>query len=402
MLILYAMYFARSLFVPIVFALFCYLTLRPMFRRLTRLGIPAPIMAAAVMGLTGIAMVVAGLVAYEPLKDVVAELPQSVDVIKAKAEALTERFQNVSEATDELSEVAGQVSGDIEDEPIAVEIKQPALTSNVAILSSTGSLVSFLSISVVLIYFLLAFGDESLKGILRRLPTLSDKKRLVGAIDDVQDAVGGYLIRVTVINFFLGVAVAIGMYAWGMPSPLAWGVMAMILNYIPVLGAILGAGVIFLTATLSFESSVQPMLVTATFLTLTTLEGQFITPSVLGRAMNVNPLLVVLSLIVFGWIWGFMGVLLSVPLLIAGQIILDHATDDEHEIEATMTTQRLQGRSSATIALAGSRPDAAAKPKPERTDGDTDRDSPAHDAGTEADSPRGGNTRTAAQTFSGL
>ena len=180
-------------------------------------------------------------------------------------------------------------------------------------------------------YFLLAFGDDALRSVLRGMPRLSDRKRLVGTIEDVQEAVGGYLLRVTIINFLLGVAVAVAMYFLGMPSPIVWGIMAATFNYVPIVGAVVGGIILFLVALLNFDSVTTPMLVSAVFLTLTTIEGQFITPLVLGKTMDVNPLLVVLALIVLGWIWGFMGALLSVPMLIAAQMIYANLNEDTEE-----------------------------------------------------------------------
>ena len=349
MLVLYAMYFARTLVVPIVFAGFVYLTLRPIQRRLHRLRVPD---AAGAILILGSLAAMTGLVAYfvyEPLVSIGAEVPRSFGQVKDKLAGVFQHVETINEVREDMTAAAAPVDGD-RDRPIEVAVTQPAWDTNVTLLSGTGSALSFVTVVVVLTYFLLAYGDEVLKSWIRMLPRLSSKKLIVGSIDDIQEAVGGYLLRVSIINAVLGVCVATAMWAWGMSYPLAWGVMAFAFNYIPILGAVAGAAILFFVALLNFDTATQAALCTATFLTLTTIEGQFITPSILGKSMNVNPLLVAVALIAFGWIWGFVGVLLSVPIVIAGQMIWDNIREvEEDRLEAA--NQEVPDRSAATLRL---------------------------------------------------
>lgn len=184
-------------------------------------------------------------------------------------------------------------------------------------LSGTGNVVTFLTISGVLLYFLLAHGDDLLRRILKSLPDFTSRRRFLEVIQNVQEGLGSYLAQVTVINAGLGIAVGIAMWMLGMPSPMLWAVMAFAFNFIPIVGAIAGAVIILVVALVTFEPTYYAFVVTLTFLGLTSAEGQFITPSILGRSMSMNPILVFLSVSIWGWMWGIMGVFLSVPLLIA-------------------------------------------------------------------------------------
>lgn len=325
---LHAAYFACTLLTPLVFACFCYLTLRPLQRRICRSGLPSTLAAIGILSVVLMIVGIFGLLVSDPIKSIIAELPTAVSEIKLKTSDLMGRFSSVSNATDQLDEIGDT---EVADKPLEVEIQQPAWSTNLTLLSGTGSLVSFISIAGVVLYFLLAFGDDALRAVLRSIPKLSDKKRVVSTIEDVQDAVSGYLIRVTIINFFLGVAVAIAMYLMSMPTPLVWGIMAATFNYVPIVGAVVGAIILFLAALLNFDETTTPFLVTGLFLALTTIEGQFITPAILGKTLDVNPLLIVLALIIFGWIWGFMGALLSVPMLIAGHMIFRNLFPEDLE-----------------------------------------------------------------------
>ena len=309
-------YFARSLLVPVVVALFAYLALRPYVRRAKKFGSPPAVTAAAIMLLIA-AMVFGGAYSiYAPAQEMVDEIPEYSVIVKKRLGFIFDKLDALHAATDDLSEVTESEEGK-SDEPVPVQIQQPAWNTNLTIVSGTGNLVSFVSISAVLLYFLLASGDDVLRSIMSALPNFTARRRLFEMVESVQEGVSGYLAQVTMSNFGLGVAVSIAMWVLGMPSPLLWGAMAMCFNFIPIVGAIAGALIIFLVSLVNFEQTYYAFIVTVVFLTLTSIEGQFITPTLLGRKTNISPVLVMLSVVFWGWMWGIMGVFLSVPILIA-------------------------------------------------------------------------------------
>ncbi|TWU22316.1 pheromone autoinducer 2 transporter [Novipirellula galeiformis] len=319
MLVLYALYFARSLAVPIVTAMVVYLVLRPIVRHGSRIGIPPSIGAIGTM--LGI-LVLLGLGTYlviQPAQEIIADTPRHLVVVKEKLSFITERLRAVDAATEELAETAEaeEVGVAEEETPVPVEIKQANWASNLSYLSGTGNIVSFLTICGALLYFLLATGDDLLRSIMRTLPSFTARRRLIEVIQNVQEGLGSYLAQVSVINAGLGVAVGTAMGLLGMPSPIVWGVMAFAFNFIPMIGAVAGACIIFVTALVNFEATYYAFVVTGTFLTLTSIEGQFLTPAILGRSMSMSPVLVFLSIVIWGWMWGLMGVFLSIPILIA-------------------------------------------------------------------------------------
>lgn len=138
---------------------------------------------------------------------------------------------------------------------------------------------------------------------------------------------------------------SIATWLLGMPSPLVWGVMAMTLNFIPIVGACVGVLVIFFVTLVNFEAAYFAFVVAGVYAALTALEGQLITPSILGRSMEMSPILVFLSIAIWGWMWGLIGVFLSVPILIAARL-----ASEQYESLATMATMAtvLGGRSEAT------------------------------------------------------
>ncbi len=254
LLALHAMYFARAMLVPIVFAVFAYLTLRPAVRRAQHFGIPSGVSAAAVM--LFVLLIVGGgaYLVFEPAKQLIAEAPASVEIVKEKFRGVLHKVDDINDATQELAEVAEEEEeGPLADEkPVPVQVAQPAWTANWTLLNSTGNFLSFIAIAGALLYFLLATGDQLLNNILGSLPDFASRRQLVEAVTKVQDGLSHYLAQVTVINFGLGAAATIAMWGLGMPSPLLWGVMAMTFNYVPFLGALCGVVVTFFVALVNF------------------------------------------------------------------------------------------------------------------------------------------------------
>ncbi|EMI46836.1 AI-2E family transporter [Rhodopirellula sp. SWK7] len=327
MLVLYALYYARSLAVPIVTAIVVYMVLRPLVRQGQRLGIPSTLSAIGIIAALVLTLSVATYVVIQPARQMIADAPQNVDIIKEKLSFLTDRLKALNEVTEDLAEPAedetpapGTDNEQEEAEPVPVEIKQPTRISSVSYLSGTGNVVSFLTICGALVYFLLAAGDNLLRSIMHALPDFTARRRLVEVIQNVQEGLGSYLARISFINACLGITVGIAMWILGMPTPSLWGAMAFAFNFIPIIGALIGGCIIFLVALVSFDPIYYAFIVSGTFFVLTLLEGQFITPAVLGRSMSMSPVLVLLSIVIWGWMWGFMGVFLSVPILIAARM----------------------------------------------------------------------------------
>ncbi|APZ95234.1 AI-2E family transporter [Fuerstiella marisgermanici] len=334
LLLCFAIYYARSLLIPIVLALFAYLTLRPVLRFLRRRGLPHTIGACIITGTLLLGLGVSVFTVYQPAKKMFASGPEYVVTIKSKLDFVFDKVSAVNEATDKISSMGEEPEEASNDAPVPVEVRQPAWSNNMFLLSGTSSLISAVTVVGVLLFFLLSTGDQVLASVLRTLPSFSARLEFMTILERIEDGLSRYLGQVTAINLGLGVAVALAMWALGMPSPIMWGAMATVLNFVPVLGAVIGSVTVFLAAVVSFESSTWPFLVGTVFLLLTAIEGQFITPSIVGRSMNLSPVMVMLSLLFWGWMWGIVGVFLAVPMLIVARLVLE--TIQAHAPEAAI------------------------------------------------------------------
>jgi predicted PurR-regulated permease PerM len=133
-----------------------------------------------------------------------------------------------------------------------------------------------------------------------------------------------YLATVTTVNFMLAIAVAAAMHWLEVPNPVLWGAMAGLFNFAPYVGALVSAAIMTIVGITTFDTLSDALMVPLTLLVLTILEGQVITPSVLGRRLAVHPLVVFLSIVFWGWLWGIAGALMAVPIITCLKVITDH------------------------------------------------------------------------------
>jgi predicted PurR-regulated permease PerM len=194
------------------------------------------------------------------------------------------------------------------------------------IYTNAQGLVVGLVMVTFLLYFFLSWGRVLLIRIGELIGDKGQQKRFLLLANSVEIEVSKYLFTVTLINIGLASAVAALLYLLGMPNPLLWGAVAGLLNFVPYLGSLLTAVLIGGAALLTFDGLAESVMVVAIFGGLTILEGQIITPLVLGRRLALNPLVVFLSVVFWFWLWGVMGALMAVPLLIILKIIGDHVS----------------------------------------------------------------------------
>ena len=144
------------------------------------------------------------------------------------------------------------------------------------------------------------------------------------AIDRYEDRLGTYLGAITLINACLGIAVGLTMWAWGMPSPVLFGLAAFLLNYVPYLGSVTGVIVAALIALFVYDDLFTPLMVGLTFLALTSFEGQLITPFFVSRRLQLNTVVVFLTVALWAWLWSVLGMIVAVPVLVVIRVLAEH------------------------------------------------------------------------------
>jgi len=189
--------------------------------------------------------------------------------------------------------------------------------------SGTRALVTGLVLTVILLFFLLLAGDTFLRRMVEILPRFRDKRQAVEISQAIEHDIAIYLATITVMNAVVGGATALIMFASGIPDPILWGGVAFLLNFAPIVGPLIGAGTFVLAGLLTYDSLPAAMLPAALYFAVHILEGQFVTPMLLARRFTLNPVLVILTLVFWYWMWGVPGAILGVPMLAITKIVCD-------------------------------------------------------------------------------
>lgn len=319
----FVFYYARAVFFPIILAVILKFLLGPLVRTAARLGVPNMLSAIVVIGVGLSVISIAVWQLMSPARAWLEKTPEVLNRLETRLGFLLEPIESLGEAEATVAGATDRRESEADEaNPVRVQVESPGLADQ--LLNLTGSLLVDLAVAVILLYFLLSAGDQFLRKLVEAMPGITEKKKVVELAYSIEEGISTYLLSVTVINLCLGVAVGSAMWLWGMPTPALWGAMAAVLNFIPYLGAIVGVCVVGLVAIVTFPETGYALLVPLTYFLLTSLEGNLVTPTVLGYRLDLNPVVIFVWLLFWGWIWQVAGALLAVPMLAAIKIICDH------------------------------------------------------------------------------
>jgi predicted PurR-regulated permease PerM len=315
--VFYTIYFMRSILLPIVLALLLSYLFRPIVRGLAQLKIPLPLGAAFIL-IGFLALVGYGISALAtPAVGWLQKAPAGLAELQHKLLPVKKSVAHVAQASGEIEKLATTNA-----EAKTVEVKRHPITEMFFL--RTPELIASAVLLSILLYFLLVYDQVFIAKLVKLLPTFSDKKTAVSIAHDIELQISRYLLTITAINACLGLAVGTAVGLLGLRNPVMWGVMVALLNFVPYLGALTGIICMTIGAILSFESLGYAFVFPAVYLAFGVLEGSFITPWVMGRSLTLNPVIILLSLTFWGWMWGIVGIILAVPILAAFKIFCAH------------------------------------------------------------------------------
>ena len=327
MLAVGALAYAKVFLTPVILAFLLALVFSPVRRALERLRLPSGLAAALIMlGLVAaigtVAVLLSGPVRgwAEDAPQIGARLEDRIRDIRASFGA-DEGGTSIEEVVDQVTEAAAPEGEDGEG-PVEVVVQESGPLSTVA--ATAPAVLVQLILVLVLLFFVLASGDMFYEKIVHVLPRLSDKRRAVRIARDMERTLSRYLLTITLINMGLGVCVGLAMWALGMPDPLLFAVLAWLLNYIPYLGAIGGAGIALIVGLLTFPTTGEAVAPALAYYALTAFEGQFVTPYLIGRNLKLNTVVVFIAVAFWAWLWSIVGMLIAVPLLVAMRVFSEH------------------------------------------------------------------------------
>jgi predicted PurR-regulated permease PerM len=315
-LLVVVMVLAQEVMAPVLLAIIIGFMFGPIADACEKRGIPPGLSAAVVVLLLVGVVLLAVLVLAVPLSQWVEQAPQIWSKLQERLATLKEPLASIANLQGEVASIFG---GPAE---LSVRVADNSAVTRLALIAP--ALGAQLLLCLASLYFFVATRHRLRLSLLSLCFSRRMRWRAAHVFGDVEDKVSRFLISVTILNFGLGVAVALAMWAVGMPSPLLWGALAMVLNYTPYIGQAVMV-VILLSVSLGTQSSwAQILLPVGCYLVLAFIEGQFVTPQVLGHRMTLNPFLILLSTTFWLWAWGPIGGFVSVPSLLIIQSVLAH------------------------------------------------------------------------------
>lgn len=303
-------------FLPLFSAIVITIILSPLADRLIRLGLPN--IAASMLSIAALilAIVFAVLVIIQPAYDMVDQAPEMIARIGEQFSTLKGNFGWISDINRQLARITGNTTG------AQVIVAGPSVLEQVAFATPTVVLETLLTL--LMSYFMMEGRIRMKRRLLLDRHSFGASLRAARVMRDVQERVGSYILTVAQINLAVGVVVALGAWGLGLTAPIMWGGLAMVLNFLPYLGPLAMMALLGLVGLGTADSVLLGLLPMLLYLALHTVEANAVTPTVLGARFTVNPVMILLSISYFSWIWGVLGALLSIPILLTLTALFEH------------------------------------------------------------------------------
>lgn len=320
----FALRAGAEFFLPVTAALIIAVALVPILEWLERRRLPAPV--ASLVCVIGFLMVANGVLAaiVVPAFQFFRMLPERIGRIQMNIKPILEIYNSVEKYVDKTAmRLAAGSAKNVADAAQATAVPPRSLIELVAVSAPTVLLHIFFG--TLIVFFFLSGWTR-----LRR-QTITSRASFDGAlatarvIQNVVDDTSAYLGTITVINLALGLAIAIALWVMGMPYPLMWGGIVALLNYVPYLGPIAAAMLLALGGLMVFSDLWVALVPALIMIGAHLLEANVITPLVVGHRLTINPIMILISLSFWGWVWGTPGALLAVPILIILQTVIEAA-----------------------------------------------------------------------------
>ncbi len=317
-LVLGICYIAQEVLIPLTLALLLSLLLSPLVTLLQRLRLPRAVGSIVVLAVVVAAIAGGATMLAQPARDWMAHAPQTIQTIQRRFESVRASIHEAQAATKKIEKLTQSTTTTTP----TVVTSEPGLLASMA--TSTPRVLTAIAEVLLLVYFFLSSGNGFLRRMVEVAPGMSEKKMVVHIAREVQEEMSRYLLMVSAINLVLGAATALAMFLLGVPNPLLWGVVAAVLNFAPYVGpAMTGIGLLLVGIT-TFDTLGHALAVPGAFFALAIVEGQLVTPTIIGRRLSLDPAVVFVWLLLWGSLWGIVGILLAGPLIACFRIVCQH------------------------------------------------------------------------------
>jgi predicted PurR-regulated permease PerM len=331
--------YARPVLIPIVIGVLISYVLGPAVTSLAKRGIPRAVGAFVIIAMICGSLGFGAYTLSDEVVDIIDDIPQAAERFQRRFDRRTQRpteqglLERVQEAAEKLDKTAAEAA---EPAPVTqgvqpVQVVDPPFSATDYLWSGGRGAVSFLgqfAIVLFLVYFLLVTDDLFKRKIVRIAgPTLTKKKISVQIMDDINRQISGFLRVQVITSAIVAVATAAALFWFGVDNYVVWGLLAGVFNSIPYLGPIVVTGGLALVTFMQFDDLATTAYVSGTALAITSLEGWLLTPVLMSRAAQMNPVAIFVGLLFWSWVWGVWGTILAVPMLMAIKAVCDRVED---------------------------------------------------------------------------
>ena len=318
LLVLYTCAAAAVLIVPLLLAVLISLMLAPAVRLLCRWHLPRVL--ATLLVLLSALMLTGSLLAslVAPARVWMVQVPKSIDRMDRALSDLRRPLSAATHASEQIAKLA-TIGGEGKSRRVV-----DAGPSRIAqMLSAAPAMLVSMVATLFLVFIFLLHGDALLRKFVELAPALRIKKDIVLATRSAQHELSTYMITIAAINAMLGLLTAAALWYLGVDDPLLWGGVIAVLNFAPFIGPMLAVMILIVVGFSRFDVPLAALSVPGVFLVLHLIEGQLVTPLIVGRRLALDPVMVFLALMLFGWLWGVTGLLLAMPLLTCVRIVAE-------------------------------------------------------------------------------
>ena len=318
-------YLARDFLIPTAAAIVLALIMTPVAKKFERLRLPPTAAAGASVSL--LALVVAGVLAVSaPALSAWAEqAPYLTYTLERKLEGLRKSLAFVKQVTDRVEQATQAQPAPANTErkpPETVVVREQSLLSE--LMSTTPAVLLQIGYAAVLSFMILAHRNDHKRQILRVLINFTTRVRIARVMRDINDRVGTYLFALAVIDSLVAVVSTIVLALLGFPNPILWGVLVGLASFVPFVGPPVAIGLVAFVALLTYDDWVHMLAAPAILAAIHFVESQLITPAFVSRRCALNTVAVFSGVAFLGWMWGAVGAIVAVPLLILISTVAAH------------------------------------------------------------------------------
>jgi predicted PurR-regulated permease PerM len=315
--LLFSVYVAKEIILPVFAAFILKLLLQPAMRFLERWWVPRTLAALLLIVVVFGMIIGLGTAVSGPAATWAAKLPEGIPRLQERLSFLKGPIESVQQFLEQADAYAHWGS------PLRAASDAQGGSLSQTLFAGTRSFATGLGTTVLLLFFLLISGDTFLRRLVEILPDFSDKRQAVDISLQIKEDISAYLVTITIMNGIVGIATGTVMWLTGLGDPVFWGAVAFLLNFLPILGPLLGIAIFLLAGLLTIDTLWQALLPAGLYLAIHLIEGETITPMLLAKRFTLNPVLIIMALVFWYWMWGTPGATLAVPMVVITKIICD-------------------------------------------------------------------------------